>query len=199
MNTENKITVYTDGACANNPGPGGWAIVIKAGYHYFSYSAGEAKTTNNRMELKALLYSLKVTAKPDILIQNALKVNKAGAIDHNQANSAAELEITEMALPQGIDKMTPPSRAENEKIVRLHINSDSMYLINGATKWLEGWKKKGWIKADKKPLLNLDLWQELDLWLAGRVIDWSWVKGHSQDLLNDECDRLAKAALQKYG
>jgi ribonuclease HI len=77
------------------------------------------------------------------------------------------------------------------------IHSDSQYVINGATKWLRGWKAKGWRKADGKPVLNQDLWVQMDALLVGRKITWNWVKGHAGHPENERVDGLATGEAQK--
>ncbi len=69
--------------------------------------------------------------------------------------------------------------------------TDSKYLKDGITKWIHGWKKRGWKKADKKPVLNMDLWKRLDAVVQGKTIDWCWVKGHAGDPGNERADELA--------
>jgi ribonuclease HI len=71
------------------------------------------------------------------------------------------------------------------------IHSDSQYVIKGATEWLRGWKAKGWRKADGKPVMNQDLWQQMDAAIVGRTITWKWVKGHAGHPGNERVDRLA--------
>jgi len=77
------------------------------------------------------------------------------------------------------------------------IYSDSQYVIKGATQWLRGWKAKGWRKADGKPVLNQDLWLEIDRLTQGRTITWQWVKGHAGHEQNERVDALANAEAQK--
>ena len=73
------------------------------------------------------------------------------------------------------------------------IHSDSQYVIKGATQWLRGWKAKGWRKADGKPVLNQELWLEIDSLIQGRTITWKWVKGHAGHEQNERVDGLANA------
>ena len=104
------VTIYTDGACSGNPGPGGWGAILEWQGHEKELSGGEAQTTNNRMELTAVLTALSLLKEP----------------------------------------------------CTVELYSDSKYVVDAIDKgWLYGWQKKGWIKADKKPALNVDLWQEL--------------------------------------
>ena len=105
-----QVTIYTDGACSGNPGPGGWGAILMYGAHKRELSGGEADTTNNRMELTAVIRALSLLKEPCIV----------------------------------------------------ELWSDSKYVIDGLSKgWAKGWKAKGWVKSDKKPALNPDLWDEL--------------------------------------
>jgi ribonuclease HI len=138
------LEIFTDGACSGNPGPGGWAAILRSGSHEKELSGGEKATTNNRMELKAAIEGLK-----------ALK--KAGGC--------------------------------------VVIHTDSRYVMDGASKWLAGWKAKGWKTADKKPVKNEDLWRALDEEMARHDVSWVWVAGHSGHPENERADRLARAAI----
>jgi ribonuclease HI len=138
------LEIFTDGACSGNPGPGGWAAILRSGHHERELSGGEKATTNNRMELKAAIEGLR-----------ALK--KAGG--------------------------------------RVVIHTDSRYVMDGASKWLPGWKTKGWKTADKKPVKNEDLWRALDEEMARHDVGWVWVAGHSGHPENERADRLARAAI----
>ena len=80
----------------------------------------------------------------------------------------------------------------------LHILCDSQYVINSVTKWMPGWKRKGWKKADGQPVLNQDLWQELDALYSRHDVTFHWVKGHVGVELNERCDRLAKREAMHY-
>jgi len=77
----------------------------------------------------------------------------------------------------------------------VHLHTDSMYLKDGITKWMHGWKKNGWKTADKKPVKNIDLWQRLDEAAAKHKISWRWVRGHDGHELNEAADALARAAV----
>lgn len=136
-------SIYTDGACTGNPGPGGWGVVV-----YFNdgsvHELGDAskKTTNNRMEMQAAIAALKF------------------------------LE----------------SSGQNKPIT---LYTDSEYLINCVTKWVKGWKRKGWKKSDGKPVLNQDLLQILDN-LNNQQIKWQHVRGHAGNIGNERCDTIAR-------
>lgn len=140
------VIIYTDGACSGNPGPGGWGALLISGNTEKELSGGEADTTNNRMEMMAVIGALK-----------ALK---------------RDCSIT--------------------------IFTDSKYVLQGLTEWLPNWKKRGWKTADKKPVKNVDLWQELDMLAAKHAITWQWVKGHNGDVNNERVDALARAACQPF-
>ena len=104
-----KVFLYTDGACSGNPGPGGWGCLLKYNDAQKEISGGAKETTNNQMELTAVIEGLSLLKKP------------------------CEIELF----------------------------TDSKYVLEGATKWLEGWIQKDWKKADKKPVLNRELWEKL--------------------------------------
>lgn len=133
------VVIYADGACKGNPGPGGWGAWISMGEHSKELCGGEPVTTNNRMELMAVIRALQ-----------ALK------------------------------------RACNVKVY-----TDSVYVQKGMTEWIDGWKKRGWRTADKKPVKNDDLWQALDAIAQQHKIEWLWVKGHAGDAGNERADALA--------
>ena len=141
------ITIYTDGACSGNPGPGGWGAILEWQGHQKEVSGGGGPTTNNRMELTAVLTALAILKEPCIV----------------------------------------------------ELYSDSKYVVDAIEKgWLYGWQKKGWIKADKKPVLNVDLWQQLLPLLARHDVRLHWVKGHAENEKNNRCDQLAVAESKKF-
>ena len=142
-----KVTIYTDGACSGNPGPGGWGAILEWQGHEKELSGGEAQTTNNRMELTAVLTALRLLKEPCIV----------------------------------------------------ELYSDSKYVVDAIDKgWLYGWQKKDWIKADKKPVLNVDLWQQLLPELKRHDVRLHWVKGHAENEKNNRCDQLAVAESKKF-
>ncbi len=138
------VEMWTDGACKGNPGLGGWGAWMRSGGHELELFGGEVLTTNNRMELTAVI--------------------------------------------QGLRALTRPCR------VTLHV--DSAYVMNGVQRWIAGWKRNGWRTADKKPVKNVELWQELDAEVARHVISWVWVKGHSGDPGNERADALANRGVE---
>ena len=77
----------------------------------------------------------------------------------------------------------------------VHLHTDSMYVKDGITKWIKGWKKIGWKTADRKPVKNVDLWQRLEEACGAHKISWHWVRGHSGHELNEQADALARAAV----
>jgi len=139
------VEIFTDGACRGNPGPGGWAALLRTGDKEREIGGGEILTTNNRMELRAAIEAL-----------NALK-----------------------------------------RPCRVELHSDSQYVRDGITKWIHGWQRNGWRTADKKPVKNADLWQELLDAEARHEVKWHWVKGHSGHPENDRVDALACAEADK--
>ncbi|MDX7985911.1 ribonuclease HI [Xenorhabdus sp. 12] len=74
------------------------------------------------------------------------------------------------------------------------LTTDSQYVRQGITQWIHNWKKRGWKKADKSPVINVDLWQRLDKAISQHDIDWRWVKGHTGHRENEICDELARTA-----
>lgn len=141
------VTVYTDGACSGNPGPGGWGAVLLYGSHRKEISGGAPATTNNRMELTAVIEALKLLKEP----------------------------------------------------CQVALYSDSKYVIDALEKgWAEGWRRRGWIKPDKKPALNPDLWERLLDLIAQHTVRLHWVKGHAQNVHNNRCDELAVAESRKF-
>ena len=142
-----QIEIYTDGACSGNPGPGGWGAVLRYNGREKEISGGEAQTTNNRMELTAVIAALECLKEP----------------------CAVELY------------------------------SDSKYVIDALSKgWAVSWRKKGWIKSDKKPALNVDLWEQLLKLTEAHEMHSHWVKGHADNEYNNRCDALAVAEREKF-
>jgi ribonuclease HI len=139
----NDVVMYTDGACSGNPGPGGWGAVLMSGKHRKEIFGGERETTNNRMEMMAI-------------IQGAESLKRGCSVD---------------------------------------IYTDSTYVMKGMTEWLEGWKKRGWRTASKKPVKNVDLWQRLENALDHHEVNWFWVKGHSGVPENERADELARQGI----
>ncbi len=140
-----QFALFTDGACSGNPGPGGWAFILRGpGIEGEAVgSGGEPGTTNNRMELLAVIRGLERT--PD----------------------GASVAVT----------------------------TDSEYCVKGLNEWMDGWKRRGWRKADKSPVANQDLWQALDAQRARVKVAAHWIRGHNQHPENERCDQLAVAAI----
>ena len=146
-NCMKTVTIYTDGACSGNPGPGGWGAILMYGQHKKELSGGEKQTTNNRMELTGVITALSALTEPCIV----------------------------------------------------ELYSDSKYVIDALEKgWAKGWQAKGWVKADKKPALNPDLWEQLLSLCDRHQVNLHWVKGHAENPYNNRCDQLAVAESQKY-
>ena len=135
------VEIYTDGACRGNPGPGGWAALLRTGDKEREISGGESPTTNNRMELVAAIRALTALKKP----------------------------------------------------CRVALYTDSNYVRDGITKWIFNWQRNNWRTADKKPVKNAELWQELLAAAQPHRVEWHWVKGHSGHPENDRVDAIACA------
>ena len=149
MSSIPKITIYTDGACSGNPGVGGWGAILlyktqdKDGKEKVlrkNISGRDENTTNNKMEMMAVISALKLLKKP------------------------CEIELY----------------------------TDSKYVLQGITEWIQNWIKNGWKGADKKPVKNQELWQEMLELTKIHKINWNWVKGHSTNQFNNEVDKLAR-------
>jgi ribonuclease HI len=140
-----EVDIYTDGACSGNPGPGGWGALLRCGGREKELCGGEAPTTNNRMELTAVIRALE-----------ALK---------------------------------------GSSVVRVH--TDSQYVQKGISQWIHNWKRRGWQTADRQPVKNMDLWQQLDAVAAKHAIEWYWVKGHAGHAHNERADELARRGMRQ--
>ena len=139
------VELFTDGACSGNPGKGGWGAVLRYGQSERELSGGEKSTTNNRMELTAVIMGLKALKEP----------------------------------------------------CHVTLTTDSKYVSDGLSRgWARSWQKNGWRKADKKPALNPDLWEELLRLTDIHDVDIVWVKGHAGHPENERCDRLAVKAYE---
>lgn len=142
-----QVEIFTDGACKGNPGPGGWAALLRMGKHEKELSGSEPETTNNRMEMTAVIRAL-----------------------------AALTEACDVSL-----------------------YTDSKYVIDGITKWIEGWQKRGWKTAAKKPVLNEDLWRQMLDEVGRHKITWHWVKGHNGHPENERVDQMASERAERAG
>lgn len=141
-----QISLFTDGSCLGNPGPGGYGAILVYKQHQKELSQGYRLTTNNRMEL--------------------------------------------MAAIAGLQSLQEPC------MVRL--TTDSQYVKQGITQWIQNWKRRGWLTASKEPVKNVDLWKLLDTEVQRHQVDWHWVKGHSGHDENERCDILARDAAMSH-
>ena len=137
------VEIYADGACKGNPGTGGWGALLRGAGVEKELRGAEPLTTNNRMELTAVIRALEALKRP----------------------------------------------------VAARLYTDSEYVRRGITEWLTGWKARGWRTADKKPVKNQDLWEQLDALAARHQIEWHWVPGHAGVPGNERVDRLANRAI----
>ena len=140
------VTIFTDGACSGNPGPGGWGAILVSGPHRKELSGGEAQSTNNRMELLGAISALEALKQPSSVI----------------------------------------------------ITTDSNYVKDGISKWIHGWKRNGWLTADKKPVKNAELWQRLDNAQRQHQVEWRWIKGHAGHAENERADELARQGMAPF-
>lgn len=142
-----QVTIYTDGACSGNPGPGGWGAILIYKDTQLELSGYEARTTNNRMELLAPIQALRKLKEP----------------------------------------------------CAVRVYSDSAYLVNAFRQhWLENWVRRNWVKSDKKPVENQDLWKEILDLTKMHQIEWIKVKGHADNPLNNRCDELATGEIKQH-
>lgn len=135
-----KVELFTDGACSGNPGPGGWGALLRYNGHEKEMGGSAPDTTNNRMEMTAVIEGLAALKSP----------------------------------------------------CAITLYTDSKYVMDGVTKYLENWKRRGWKTADKKEVKNRDLWEQLESEMARHKIDWVWVKGHAGHAENERVDQIAR-------
>ena len=142
--SDSILKIYTDGACKGNPGVGGWGAILKYNNQIKEINGFSDNSTNNIMELTAVIEALK------------------------QLNRACNIIIT----------------------------TDSTYVKNGITDWINKWKINGWRTANKKSVKNKDLWVALDQLVEVHEIKWKWIKGHSGHPENERADQLANEAIE---
>ena len=150
-----QFTLHTDGGCSPNPGPGGWAFVLEHDGTLTEQFGGEPKSTNNRMELTAVIRGFEA----------ALEVSGGGS----------------------------PA---------IELIGDSQYVLKGLTEWMPGWKANNWtrkVSGSRKPVLNEDLWRQLDSLKSEFELTVTWVKGHSGHPSNERCDVLVKDGIRSIG
>lgn len=141
------IEIFTDGACSGNPGPGGWAAILRYKGTEKELSGSEKETTNNRMELTAVIMALEALKEP----------------------------------------------------CEVSLFTDSKYVCDAVNqRWVYSWQAKGWKKADKKPALNVDLWEQLLPLLKRNEVEFIWLKGHAGHPENERCDKMAVEEYMKY-
>jgi ribonuclease HI len=150
-----NILIFTDGSSRGNPGPGGWGAIVVANERVVELGGSEAHTTNNRMEMQAVISAIDFLIEYELLTQNFKCV----------------------------------------------VYTDSAYVINGITKWVAGWKARGWLTLQKEQVLNRDLWEKLSYLLGDMPgdenIKWKLLKGHVGVPGNERCDEIATAFASK--
>ena len=138
-----NVNLYTDGACSGNPGPGGYGVILEYNGKKKELSQGYIETTNNRMELLAVI--------------------------------------------KGLDALKEPCIVE--------VISDSKYVVDAINKgWVYVWEENNWIKSDRKPVQNVDLWENLLALMDEHEVTFRWVEGHKGHPENERCDALAVSA-----
>ncbi|MDQ7785301.1 MAG: ribonuclease HI [Desulfomonilaceae bacterium] len=140
------VEIFTDGSCKGNPGPGGWAALMRWKGREKSLSGGHPYTTNNRMEMIAAIEALETLKRP----------------------------------------------------CTVRLSTDSQYLMNGITKWIKNWKRRGWKTSQNTAVKNEELWRRLDEAMSRHQVEWKWVKGHNNHKENELVDELAKNAMKKF-
>ena len=147
MENLKKIILYTDGSCIGNPGPGGYAYILIYGQLKKEFCGYEPSTTNNRMELTAVIKGLNQIKEP--------------------------CDVT--------------------------IYTDSAYVLNAFEQdWITNWQLKGWRTANKKEVLNKDLWLQLLDAMQRHKVSWVKVKGHADNEFNNRCDELARGETERH-
>ena len=141
-NQKKEVTIVIDGACSGNPGPGGWACVLRFGGHQreFTVSSTKPRTTGWNSKLRSAVFGLK-------------------------------------------------------EACRVTVITDSQYVQRGMTEFLPRWKQNGWLKSNRDPVLNRDLWEQLDCVAQPHEVTWRWVRGHNGHPDQERCDRLATSAI----
>lgn len=141
------VIVFTDGACSGNPGPGGWGVLLQWNGEEKELTGGADHTTNNRMEMRAVIEALNAINQP----------------------------------------------------CHVKIHSDSALIVNAFKQgWIDSWQKRGWKKADKKPVENQDLWKKMLEAMKPHKVEWIKVKGHADNVRNNRVDALAVAASKRF-
>ena len=141
-----EVIIYTDGACSYNPGPGGWGAILMFGGQKKEISGGDEMTTNNQMELLAVIKALSALKEP----------------------------------------------------CKVEIFTDSAYVCNAFQQdWISGWLMRGWKNANKKPVANRELWEELIALTQNHIVHFNKVKGHADNEFNNRCDLLARMEVEK--
>jgi ribonuclease HI len=141
-----QLSLFTDGSCLGNPGPGGYGAILIYKQHRKELSQGYRLTTNNRMEMMAAIAALQSLQEPCVV----------------------------------------------------QLTTDSQYVKQGITQWIQNWKRRGWLTASKEPVKNVDLWKLLDTEVQRHQVHWHWVKGHSGHDENERCDVLARDAAMSH-
>lgn len=139
------VYIFSDGACSGNPGVGGYGVILRSKTKETELAGCEEMTTNNRMELMAVITALEALKKPCSVL----------------------------------------------------ITTDSKYVMQGITEWMDNWLKNNWRNSQKKEVMNRDLWERLLKALEPHDAQWQWIKGHSGHAENERCDLLARQEIKR--
>jgi ribonuclease HI len=165
------LSIYTDGACSGNPGPGGWAYAIVA--------FDETGTTQTLSPMPGMLF-------PQETPQGKLLLEKWGG-EQTTTNNRMELLAAALALEALIElKLSPES---------VTVYTDSQYVQKGMTTWIDSWRRNGWRTSERKPVKNQELWRRLAELGLQFGVTWQWVRGHVGNEFNERCDLLARMAI----
>jgi ribonuclease HI len=123
--------------------------------------------------------------------EDGTEVKKLVVSGHHRTTTNNQMEL--LAALRGLQ------RIKRDEPAQITVMTDSKYLVEGMTKWVHGWQRKEWRKADGKEVLNRSLWEELAAVCNGLQVTWQWVRGHNGDENNEEADALAKAAAAQAG
>jgi ribonuclease HI len=168
------LSIYTDGACSGNPGPGGWAYAIVA---FDETAAGQALSP-----MPGMLF-------PQETPQGKLILEKWGG-EQITTNNRMELLAAVLALEALIDL------GLSTKAVTVY--TDSQYVQKGMTIWIDSWKRNGWRTSERKPVKNQELWLRLDELGPRFGVIWRWVRGHAGNEFNERCDLMARMAMAQF-
>ena len=200
--TKNEILIWSDGSSRGNPGPGGWGVVIVSPKkEVVELGGGEEHTTNNRMELMGAISALSYVEKNISSNLNHIGLEQLDAVQGASEKRPSPSPVLDSGHFQNLKlgRDEGASERNNEEVrqmlksYHILIHTDSIYVINGITKWVHNWRRNNWLTSEKEEVLNRDLWEKLFSLTAGKKIEWKYVAGHSGTPGNERCDEIATA------